>query len=144
MYVCEFSNHIIIFSDSGIAYMGINILDVPQARISLHFQEASDFIEHALQTGGKILVHCMAGLSRSATIVLAFLMIRRSLSLEEAGRRVRSRREVRPNDGFIRQLIELEQMLTMSPACSNLPSSSPSLIPAHAASSFYRGRSSRI
>ena len=91
--------------------MGLNVLDVPQARISLHFQEAADFIERALIGGGKVLVHCMVGISRSATIVLSFLMLKRGLSLEEAGRSVRRHREIRPNDGFLRQLVELEQLL---------------------------------
>lgn len=49
--------------------MGLNVLDMPQSKISIHFSEAADFIEKALQTKGKILVHCMMGFSRSATIV---------------------------------------------------------------------------
>ena len=95
-----------------IAYMGLRILDVPQARISLHFQEAADFIERSLIAGGRVLVHCMVGISRSATIVIAYLMIKRHMSLEDAGRLVRRHREVRPNDGFLRQLLELEYMLS--------------------------------
>lgn len=56
----------------------------------------------------------MVGLSRSATIVLAYLMIKRGLSLEAAGKSIRRHREVRPNDGFLRQLLELEYMLSPS------------------------------
>lgn len=92
--------------------MGLNLLDVPQTRISIHFQEAADFIEAALSSGGRVLVHCMVGLSRSATMVLAFLMIKRGLSLEQAATCVRRHREVRPNDGFLRQLLELEFSLS--------------------------------
>ena len=41
-----------------------------------------------------MLVHCMAGVSRSATLVIAFLMLTRKLSLNEAFRVVKSRRKI--------------------------------------------------
>ncbi|KAI1297127.1 Dual specificity protein phosphatase 13 isoform A [Halotydeus destructor] len=99
------------YAEASIKYMGINVIDVPQAKISLHFHECSDFIDRALQNGGRLLIHCMVGLSRSATIALAYLMLKRDMSLEEALRTVRKQREVRPNDGFLKQLIDLESRI---------------------------------
>ena len=49
-------------------------------------------------------------LQRSATIVLAYLVKYEKLELTEALRLVRSKRDVRPNDGFLLQLIEFEEM----------------------------------
>lgn len=57
------------YSDVNIKYMGLNVLDMPQSKISIHFMEAADFIDKAIQNNGKVLVHCMMGYSRSATIV---------------------------------------------------------------------------
>lgn len=56
-------------------------------------------------------MHCYQGISRSATLVLAYLMMRENMSLEDAIVLVRKRREVFPNSGFLRQLIELEEQL---------------------------------
>ncbi|PRQ17378.1 putative phosphoric monoester hydrolase [Rosa chinensis] len=39
------------------------------------FDEAVEFIDHVEETGGKVLVHCFEGKSRSATLVLAYLLI---------------------------------------------------------------------
>lgn len=44
------------YSDVNIKYMGLNVLDMPQAKISIHFMEAADFIDKALQNHGKVLV----------------------------------------------------------------------------------------
>ena len=58
--------------------------------ISDYFDEAADFIEEALGGKESVLVHCEAGRSRSATIVMAFLMRRDHCSLSEALSKVQS------------------------------------------------------
>lgn len=60
---------------------------------------------------GKVLVHCMMGISRSATCALAYLMINRKMSAVDAIRTMRMRRDVRPNDGFLQQLADLDNEL---------------------------------
>ena len=57
------------------------------------------------------MVNCKQGASRSATIVLAFLMIKRHMTVAEATRLVRSKREICPNDGFLQQLCDLNEKL---------------------------------
>lgn len=107
-HFCQVNTGTYFYTDVNIKYMGINVLDVPQAKISIHFQETADFIDQAIRSGGRVLIHCMVGLSRSATLAISYLMIKRDMSLEEALRTVRRHREVRPNEGFLRQLIDLE------------------------------------
>lgn len=60
---------------------------------------------------GKVLVHCMVGMSRSATCVLAYLMINRKMSAAEAIRTVRMHRDIHPNEGFLQQLADLDNEL---------------------------------
>lgn len=60
---------------------------------------------------GKVLVHCMVGMSRSATCVLAYLMISRKMSAAEAIRTVRMHRDIHPNEGFLQQLADLDNEL---------------------------------
>lgn len=66
------------------------------------------------ERAARVLVHCREGVSRSATVVLAYLLLRARepvASVEEALRLVRSRRSVCPNGGFLVQLVQLERRL---------------------------------
>ncbi|XP_030568346.1 dual specificity protein phosphatase 3 isoform X2 [Drosophila novamexicana] len=95
----------------SIRYMGFPMVDAPTQDISRYFYVAAKFIDSAISSGGKILVHCLVGMSRSATCVLAYLMICRKMSAVDAIRTVRMRREIRPNDGFLQQLADLDMEL---------------------------------
>ncbi|XP_043193804.1 dual specificity protein phosphatase 3-like isoform X1 [Amphibalanus amphitrite] len=99
------------YSELGVQFLGLSALDVRGFDISVHFDKAAEFIAGALRDDGKVLVHCVQGLSRSATLVIAYLMIKLHMSLSQALQTVRARREIFPNDGFLQQLIRLNNQL---------------------------------
>ena len=68
----------------NIKYKGLKLLDVSQANISIHFTEISDFIDEGLSSGGKVLVNCQKGVSRSSAAVLAYLMLRHNMTAVDA------------------------------------------------------------
>ncbi|XP_043103118.1 dual specificity protein phosphatase 26-like [Puntigrus tetrazona] len=96
-----------IYDGMGITYMGIDAHDSPTYDMSVNFNKAAEFIHAALKQRGKILVHCHVGVSRSATVVLAYLMLKQNVTLVEAIQKVKEGRGVYPNRGFLRQLIDL-------------------------------------
>lgn len=85
--------------------------DTPQTYIYPHLELQSDHIQALLSDGGKVLVHCVAGVSRSASICLAYLTKYKCRSLRDAYHLMaKTRPMVRPNLGFWRQLIAFEQV----------------------------------
>lgn len=52
--------------------MAIHVDDVTYENILIRLPEACQFIEKAIDNGGKIYVHCMMGVSRSVTVVCAY------------------------------------------------------------------------
>ncbi|CAF1438843.1 unnamed protein product [Rotaria sordida] len=90
-------------------YLRVNIYDKPSEQIRPFFQHVFEFIRRHHSLGHSVLVHCQMGISRSATLVIAYLMIDGHKTLGEAFQQVKSvRQQIDPNEGFIRQLRELE------------------------------------
>lgn len=84
----------------------IPALDHVHYNIKQHFEETYHYIAEKLNQKINVLVHCHAGISRSASIVIAFLMRNKSISLEEAFKIVKSKRpRIKPNEAFIKQLV---------------------------------------
>uniref|UniRef100_S4R851 Dual specificity protein phosphatase n=1 Tax=Petromyzon marinus TaxID=7757 RepID=S4R851_PETMA len=101
------------YEGSGIVYHGIPACDLDSYDLGKFFEEGAEFIEKALShpKAGRVLVHCREGYSRSPSLVVAFLMLRRGRDVQSALRQVRSCRAIGPNDGFLRQLLHLEYKL---------------------------------
>lgn len=70
-----------------------------------HIEGALRFINEGRKNGENVLVHCAAGISRSSTIVVAYMMAKYGIEFDEAVQRVRSKRGcICPNTGFESQL----------------------------------------
>lgn len=85
----------------------IPIRDTPFEELAAHLSRTSAFIGDALCARGSVLVHCVQGMSRSASVVAAYLMATKGWSVREAVDFVRSRcSTAQPNSGFLSQLQE--------------------------------------
>ncbi|NXY25139.1 DUS27 phosphatase, partial [Atrichornis clamosus] len=100
------------YNGLNIQYLGIEVDDFPDMDISKHFRPAAEFLDEALLTyRGRILVSSEMGISRSAVLVAAYLMIYHHMTILEALMTLRKKRAIYPNDGFLKQLRELNEQL---------------------------------
>ncbi|XP_023309921.1 dual specificity protein phosphatase 7 [Anoplophora glabripennis] len=104
-----------VFEDLGsIKYMQIPITDHWSQNLASHFPKAIEFIDEARSRQKGVLVHCLAGVSRSVTITVAYLMYKCSLNLNDAFNLVRSRKSnIAPNFHFMEQLHNFERELKL-------------------------------
>jgi predicted protein tyrosine phosphatase len=96
--------------DGSFEYITVPLRDLPEADLEGAFNDTQvlSTIKHALSDQRKVLVHCRAGSSRSASVVLAHLVLNRGLSLMEAREQVSMVHPIKPNAGFSKQLIGFE------------------------------------
>ncbi|KAI1284816.1 Dual specificity protein phosphatase 6 [Halotydeus destructor] len=111
-------------NSSQVRHKRLPALDSSMQNIKQYFEEAFSFIDEARTRGCNVLVHCQAGVSRSATIIIGYLMHHCNVSLLEAYKTVKSKRPIiSPNFNFMGQLLELEQNLTRTRSLSGRSSS---------------------
>lgn len=90
-------------------WLRIPILDSVDTLISPYFSETNEFLHSRIVSSTSVLVHCQMGISRSATIIIAYLMYSQRLMFKDAYDMVKSKRSiVAPNFGFLGQLIAYE------------------------------------
>ncbi|XP_048811077.1 dual specificity phosphatase 28 [Lagopus muta] len=93
----------------------VPVFDDPAEDLYRYFEQCGDAIEAAVRSGGKCLVFCKNGRSRSAAICTAYLMRHRNLPLRDAFEAVKAARPVaEPNAGFWSQLQRYEEDLKIS------------------------------
>lgn len=93
-------------------YKHVHADDLPEFNIARFFDGAADFIHEGVRNGGTVLVHCAAGISRSVSLALAYLIKHEKMKLNSALSLVRSKRYIaNPNPGFMSQLRQFERKL---------------------------------
>lgn len=91
-------------------YKIIDVEDVESAMLKPYFEECIKYISAALKAKGHVLVHCSAGVSRSASVCIAYLMNKKHMTCDAALQHIKSLRPVvSPNSGFIEQLKAYEK-----------------------------------
>ncbi|XP_019631128.1 PREDICTED: serine/threonine/tyrosine-interacting protein A-like [Branchiostoma belcheri] len=96
------------FSDH-FRYLVLDVADKTTENIIQHFPKVKEFMDQCLQTGGKVLVHGNGGISRSAALVIAYMMETYGMTYRDAFHHVQQRRFcIQPNEGFANQLMEYE------------------------------------
>jgi len=95
----------------NIIYCKVPVLDLDSVDIIPIFEQCFEFIHLGRREGG-ILVHCNQGVSRSATVVIAYIMKHEKLPLEEALKLTKKAKpDIKPNPGFLEQLKLYEKTL---------------------------------
>lgn len=88
-------------------YLALDVIDSANESILPFLLEAIMYIEKARTSGGSCFVHCHMGVSRSCTVVIAYMMWKDGVSFDEAFKVVKEKRPVcNPNAGFVAQLME--------------------------------------
>eukprot|EP01004_Peranema_trichophorum_P010761 NODE_958_length_2221_cov_40.483794_g819_i0.p1 GENE.NODE_958_length_2221_cov_40.483794_g819_i0~~NODE_958_length_2221_cov_40.483794_g819_i0.p1 ORF type:complete len:607 (-),score=74.48 NODE_958_length_2221_cov_40.483794_g819_i0:319-2139(-) len=75
------------------------------------------FMDEATMEGGAVLVHCLAGVSRTGALIIAYLMYHCRLTLKDALHYAWKKRPIlQPNDGFVVELFQLELDIFKKPS----------------------------
>merc|ERR1712228_457598 len=100
------------FESNGLRYIRVPVNDKRSVSILPYFVAAIRFIEavrdeNSGKNENRILIHCHAGISRSATITIAYLMYSWKMTMFDAIAHVHSKRyQIQPNQGFKNQLLD--------------------------------------
>ncbi|CBI16806.3 unnamed protein product, partial [Vitis vinifera] len=105
---------------SDLVYKTLWLQDSPSEDITSILYDVFDYFEDVREQGGRVLVHCCQGVSRSSSLVIAYLMWREGQSFEGAFQYVKAARGVtNPNMGFACQLLQCQKRVHAVPVSPN-------------------------
>jgi dual specificity phosphatase 12 len=91
-------------------YKQFDIIDEADEDLSKYMKPCIDYLEQVRTNGGRVLVHCQAGISRSASVCILYMMYKHGMNYDEAYEKLKaSRMNVRPNRGFVTHLKEIHK-----------------------------------
>lgn len=98
----------ICYEDSKVCKHFVECLDLPETQLDAVIKQTNNIIRSVHARNGRVLVHCNAGVSRSSSVCIAYLLLEQKMSFDAAFVLVKSKREcIRPNDGFLKQLKQM-------------------------------------
>ncbi len=102
---------LIRIEDACVKYLSLAVSDTCSTNLSIYFPQTNQFIKNCLYSDkNALLVHCKCGVSRSSSILLAYLISVQQMTLSNALKLIKKeRRRIRPNIGFFLQLLQLEK-----------------------------------
>eukprot|EP00759_Apiculatamorpha_spiralis_P013896 PhF_6_TR20625/c0_g1_i1/m.29720 len=115
-YVLNVAKEVTPIDHPTLTVRHLTLQDDSHENLEIHVDDAVAFMDSAAANGTKILVHCRKGISRSAALVIAYLMRKKDWTFETALEYVKARRGVvSPNLGFMQVLMtsDISKSLTM-------------------------------
>lgn len=102
---------------NDLVYKTLWLQDSPSEDITSILYDVFDYFEDVREQGGRVFVHCCQGVSRSTSLVIAYLMWKEGQSFEDAFQYVKAARGVtNPNMGFACQLLQCQKRVHALPA----------------------------
>ncbi|XP_041353901.1 dual specificity protein phosphatase 18-like [Gigantopelta aegis] len=100
----------------------VSLRDASDEDLYPRLHDLVDHIHQVVGRGGRIVVHCVAGISRSASVCIAYLVKHHEMTLNDAYHHVLDRREViHPNNGFWQSLVQFEEDIRGSNSVQLMP-----------------------
>jgi predicted protein tyrosine phosphatase len=94
---------------NGFTCYRIDIVDHSSADLRPHLEAVCNYIDRILKNGQSVLVHCQQGVSRSAAVVIAYLIRNKGMSYDNAYDFLKRKRAcIKPNPGFVKALQDWE------------------------------------
>ncbi|XP_063929872.1 protein phosphatase Slingshot isoform X3 [Zophobas morio] len=86
-------------------YYNVRVCDDEKTDLLKYWDDTFKYITNAKQNGSKVLVHCKMGVSRSASVVIAYAMKAYNWDFQTAMHHVKEKRTcIKPNTSFLSQL----------------------------------------
>lgn len=93
-------------------YFNVRVYDDEKTNLLMHWDDTFRYITQAKNEGSKVLVHCKMGVSRSASVVIAYAMKAYDWTFNQALKHVKKQRScIKPNKHFLSQLEQYQGML---------------------------------